>query len=303
MKSISKCAVLQNRYIHPGWTGTLPRAIAGAILLLLVLAPTAEAVTKKPARIVSMNLCLDQLLLDFVSPQRIAALSALSRSQEISPVAARAAQMPVNDGTAEGALRFDPDLVLVTPYTRRTTVQLLRRLGARVVEIPAAASLDGIRENILALGRAVEEEDRAARLVSEFDSRLAAVASTNVSRPVAAPYYASNFTSGTGTLVHDVLQAAGYENLAARLGRTGTATLSLEQLLWQQPDVVVFSHTRELYPTVTSRNLGHPALRSLLETTPSIAIAERSWLCGTPAILDVVEQLAEFRGRLQRVEH
>lgn len=296
MKSNPKCTVLQNIDGNEGDACAAWRGIAAMFLFLVMV--SAAAAAEKPARIVSMNLCLDQLLLDLVPPQRIAALSALSRSKEISPVASRAARMPINDGTAESALRFAPDLVLVTPYTRRTTVQLLRRLNIRVAEIPAAASLDEIRENILAMGRAVGEEGSAHRLVSEFDSRLASVSTANAARPVAAPYYASNYTSGSGTLVHEVLQAAGYENLAARLGRRGTATLPLEEILWYRPDLVVFSHTRELYPTVTSRNLGHPALRKLLASTPSVSIAERSWLCGTPAILDVVEQLAALRAGL-----
>ena len=78
------------------------------ILFSVVPAHTAEP----PSRVVSINLCSDQLLLMLARPEQIASVSRLSREPNSSFMAASAARYPVNDGKIEQLLAQDPDLIL-----------------------------------------------------------------------------------------------------------------------------------------------------------------------------------------------
>jgi hypothetical protein len=76
----------------------------------------------KPARIVSLNMCTDDLLLRLADPARIASVTWLSRAQRGSNVADIAARLPVNHGLAEEIIPLDPDLVIAGTFSTRTAV-------------------------------------------------------------------------------------------------------------------------------------------------------------------------------------
>ncbi len=281
----------------------LPRRLSRPALAVSVLAAciplslsAAQPASEKPKRIVSLNLCTDQLLMMLVDPDRIAAVSHLSRNEDTSVMAQQARELPLAYGFAEEILTLKSDLVLAGTFTTRPTVALLKRLGHNVLVVPPAYSLDDIRKNVRLIAAAVGEEEKGAALIDAFDERLKRLA-----RPPSDPkvttvtYYANNYTSGSNTLADDVIRAAGFDNLTADTGTRGTGRLSLEALIAQKPDLVVLGRTRAQYNTVTADNLRHPALKVFLEAVPHLSIPDRLWICGTPHTLDAIERLSEAR--------
>ena len=99
----------------------------------------------RPRRIVSINLCTDQLLLDLVPAERIAALSHLATDASVSATPEHAAGLPITHGGAEEVMALDPDLVVTVEYSTPASVAMLRRMGKRVVVLPLASDFDGIR--------------------------------------------------------------------------------------------------------------------------------------------------------------
>ena len=91
----------------------------------------AGDVAGKPQRIVSINLCADELVLRLADPRNIASVTWLSRNPDSSNVAQLAAQVPINHGLAEEIIPLDPDLVIAGIYTARTAVALLKRAAFR----------------------------------------------------------------------------------------------------------------------------------------------------------------------------
>lgn len=259
----------------------------------------AAPATDKPRRIVSLNLCTDQILMMLVDPDRITAVSYLSHNDDTSVMAKQARELPLAYGVAEEILTLKPDLVLAGTFTTRPTVSLLRRLGYKVLEVSPAYSLDEIRRNVRLIAAAVGEEEKGAALIDAFDERLKHLA-RRPSDPefVAVTYYANNYTSGSNTLVDDIIRAAGFSNLSADSGTRGTGTLSLEALIAEKPDLVILGRTRAQYHTVTADNLRHPALKTLLEAVPHVSIPDRLWICGTPHTLDAIERLSRARKKL-----
>lgn len=273
--------------------------IRAGVLALLLWASLAAPASAKPERIVSLNLCTDQLLLQLVEPARIASLTFLVADPAMSTMADRVGGLRLNHGLAEEILPLDPDLILARSYTARATVQLLRKLGHRVVEVPTAQTLDEVRRNIRIVAAAVEEPEAGEALIADFDARLSQIVPPPGPpagpRPVAAHFWANGYTSGRGSLVETLLRAAGYENLASRLGLAGAASLPLEVLLRAEPDLLVLGDTRGDAPALANEILRHPALLRAFAGRPQVVIPDSLRACGIPVIAEAIERLAAAR--------
>jgi ABC-type Fe3+-hydroxamate transport system substrate-binding protein len=111
--------------------------LAAALLLALGCAACSEAQADdeaRPARIVSINMCTDELLLRLADRDRIASVTWLSHDGRNANMADLAAEFPADHGLAEEVASYHPDLVLAGVYTTRSTVQLLKAIGIKVVE-------------------------------------------------------------------------------------------------------------------------------------------------------------------------
>ena len=112
-------------------------------------------------------------------------------------------------------LRLDPDLVLAGPFGVRGTVDLLQRLGRRVVVVPQPQDLAGVRTAVEVVAEAVGETAKGAALIADFDRRLAVVAAQKRDRlPAAVIYQIGGTVLGPGTLADAALAAAGFRNAA-----------------------------------------------------------------------------------------
>ncbi len=253
---------------------------------------TAGGAAAKARRIVSINLCTDQLALMLARREAIASISYLARDPALSTLAEKAEGIPVNHGRAEEILGFAPDLVLTGPFTGRTTAALLRRLGVRVVAVDLARSLEDVRRITRAVGAAVGETARAERLIAEMDAALAALPRPRKPRPIAAVLRTGGVTVGRGTLIDAVLRVAGFDNLAARRGLSGYGYLPLEALVRAAPDLIVLSPTDPRRPAQAEAILRHPALDRLAGRWRKVALPSRLWTCGTPLVARAAAILA-----------
>ncbi|RYG34776.1 MAG: hypothetical protein EON93_07545, partial [Burkholderiales bacterium] len=138
-----------------------------------ILTNAADAQTR-PQRIVSMNLCTDELLMRIVDPSRIASVTYLSQQPINAPLGLGgiASKLKVNHGLAEEVLMQEPDLILAGRFTATTAVSLLRRLGYTIITFEPELTLDDMRANVRKLGAAVGENARAEQVIKDFDTRL-----------------------------------------------------------------------------------------------------------------------------------
>jgi iron complex transport system substrate-binding protein len=278
------------------------RLLSIALALGGWLLPLLQASADPPRRIVSLNLCTDQLVMLLSAPERIAALSFLARDQSLSAMASEAERFASVRGDAEEVLRLDPDLVLAGPLAARATVDLLKRLGRRVVSIPLAEDLAGISQSLRLVGEVVGEQARAEQLAVAFEARLATLARDGEARrprPTALVYHVAGLASGKGSLPDHALTAAGFANAAGRMPLDARGALQLEVLITNPPDLLVLAQTGAEYRTVQADNLRHPTLRRLTARVPTVHVPQRLWICGTPHVADAIELLAEARARLE----
>lgn len=270
------------------------RAGAAVLGVLAVLAAPAAA-GERPARVVSLNVCTDQLAMMLAAPGQLVSVSSLASDPRYSAMAEEAAAYPPNFGGAEEVFLMRPDLVLAGQFTARAAVDMLRRLGVKVVDFAPAASLDDvpalIRQTGEALGRQAEAEAMAERFEAE---RAALAAERSGDRPVAALHHANSYTAGPGTLADAIVEAAGMENLAGQLGLAGLARLPLEVLVAGSPDLLVTSRRHD-GAARAEESFDHPALAAIRREAGRAAVSDREWICGTPFVLDAVRALGAAR--------
>jgi iron complex transport system substrate-binding protein len=212
------------------------------LALLLVLALPLGAA--RPQRVVSQAVGTDELLLALADPGQVAALSHIAHDAQFSPVAAEAKRYPtIRESDAESVLRFRPDLVLATTFTRPETLSLLRRAGVHLVVLDRFDTLEDVYASIQLLGRELGQEARAQALITQCRGRVEALAArlrgVRPVRVLSASMYP--FTSGAGTTFQDLCDHAGALNVAAEAGLRGHAPTPSERLLLWNAEVLVVS--------------------------------------------------------------
>jgi len=252
-----------------------------------------------PTRIVSMNVCTDQLLVELVDPERIASVSYLAADARSSAIADRVHGLHLNHGAAEEIVALRPDLIVTSQFAFLPTAAVLKRLGYVVVELPMAENLGDIRTNLQTLGAAVEEPDRAAEAIRRFDARLEQLTYRGTgSPPLFVNYDANGWATGQESLVADITHRAGFSTAGDRLGFATARRLPLEQLLVLRPALIDLGDAWDDPPSLASNTFRHPALRQLLLQTQVAQVPDHLWLCGTPRTLEALALMRRERDAL-----
>lgn len=258
------------------------------------------AVAAPPERVVSMNLCTDQLAMLLADPGQLVSISHLSLDPLSSAMVDEAQAYPINRGGAEQIYLMHPDLVLAGTYTARASVYLLRSLGVTVVEIPPADTLAAVADHMRLIGTALGHPERGEAMARDFEAQLAALPPPG--QPVdAAMYYPNGYTTGSGTLSDEILKLTGFRNVGAEAGLTGGGILPLERLVMAAPQVVV---TSTPYPGASRAEeiLKHPALQALRTDATRARVRDADWVCGTPHVLNAIRTMADTRRALEAAE-
>ncbi|MDO4724443.1 MAG: ABC transporter substrate-binding protein [Comamonadaceae bacterium] len=274
--------------------------------------PLPQAASERPAttaaraqRIVSLNLCTDQILLQLVDRSRIAALSRLASDPASSMMAEAARGIPSVRGSAEEVLALQPDLVLVGTHTTLHTTQMLRHFGIPVLAVPGADGFADAQAQILLVARSTGDQARGQQLVQRMQAAQQALAASVAAevlptqgpkdaaqRPAAALYGANGYSAGAGTLYDDMLGLAGWRNAAAEAGVPGYGQLPLERLVAQHPQLLLvprWGHNALL----AQRPLQHPVLAAL--GVQRLELPSRMTVCGGPWNISAAELLAQAR--------
>lgn len=264
--------------------------------LLPVLLLARGAAAGAPQRVVSINLCTDQLLLMLADPAQVASVSRLARSPENSFVAAQAMSYPVNHAWTEEILALRPDLVLASEHTSSRLVTALEGVGLRVERIKGGKDLPGIVAGIRRLAELLHRTAEGEALVAGMLQRLRVPESqAEEQRPKAIFYQPRGYTSGRGTLQDLALGLAGWRNPAAEAGVKGYRPVDLERVLSWQPDVIFTSVADYAGGSVAERFINHPALTRMLEGRVPQKMPYKYWICAGPMVAEAVERLRRAR--------
>jgi iron complex transport system substrate-binding protein len=274
--------------------------LAVAMLLTAAPRPGAEQASGKPTRIVSLNMCADELVLRLADPQNIASVTWLSRDPRDSNVASLAARVPVNHGLAEEIIPLEPDLVVAGAHTTRTAVAMVRGVGIPLDELDVPENLEEVRRQIRRVADLVGEPERGEKIIGGMNAALAALpAAPQSGRPRAIVLNPNGVTVGRGTLVDELMMRAGLVNVAAQIDLGDYGQVPLEVLVANPVDVLIVSSSRDGAPSLATEILHHPVLSALARRSRLVVMPGRLWSCGGPAVLEAIDRLARVAAEVR----
>ena len=272
---------------------------AAALLLALFLAASPASAAEPahhPMRIVSLNMCVDSIVIDLVSHDRIAALSHYARDPQRSTIAHLARHLPITYETAEEVVALRPDLVLTSRHSAIATRNALKRVGIRfeLFDVPdtVADSLAQIRQVARLLGAEREGEAMVARVEAALEAARLPATHAPLS---AAVYQPGGLSAGANTVVGELMELTGIQNIAARYGVKTYRPLPLEVLLADPPDVLLVGETSSGAPMQTEKIVRHRALRALEPKMTLSVFPARLLYCAGPTMVESVAALVNAR--------
>ncbi|WGL18459.1 hypothetical protein PVT68_09205 [Microbulbifer bruguierae] len=271
-----------------------------AVWLLCVLAGTVPA--SGAERVASLNLCMDQVILNWLPPEQIVSVTWLSDQPQY-----RKAPIPEhvyrNRAQAEELLPLKPDLVLTGQFGAQRAAARLEQLGFSVVRIPDAYSLEQLQSQLAALVAALgplppllAQQRQLSALLLEPPAE-----STTVNHPRALILSANNITYGSGMLEHQLLTRAGFTNLAMAAGVNQLGRVSLEQVIALEPDLLVFYGGAQDF-AIAHLAERHPVLKRYIDRGRTYRLPEQLGYCPALAVVDVLQQLNAKRAEIVDAE-
>lgn len=135
-----------------------------------------------------------------------------------------------------------PDLVLATNLNQRTSIEKLRTLGVRVVVFPLARNFTQLCEQFLQLGKLIQKEKEAEKIVRAAKSRIEGVreAVRDFPRPRVFVQVGAKplFAATKDYFIHDFIVLAGGRNIAEE---AGAGLYSREKVIAADPDVILIT--------------------------------------------------------------
>jgi iron complex transport system substrate-binding protein len=274
--------------------------IVRCIAALLALLPATAAAADAPARIVSINLCADELLLSLADPAQIVALSPYAADPTLSFLADKAKAFRHDAADAETVIGLKPDLVLAGRFTKRETREMLTRLGYRIVLLDAARSIADSVTQIRDIAKLVGHPERGETLVNAIAAARKRVETEAAKHPkmTAAVYQRRGYVTGADTLTGELLGLAGFINAGGALAGKSGGFVPLEKIVVTRPDYIVVAPPAAEAQDQGSALLSHPALVELYPPSRRIVVPEKLTVCGGPSLPAALVHIA---GEAQRV--
>lgn len=266
-------------------------------LMAALGAPAVVSVARTSAapRIVSLNPCLDAILVEVASRDQIAALSHYSRIARQSTIYRLAMSLPQTHGTAEEIIALRPDIVLSSRHSDRATRAALERMGIPMAlfDVPqtVADSLDQVRE----IARLAHAPRNGEALIGRINAALNAARPRDTNRLNALVYQPNGFVAGQGTLMNEMMERAGFNNVAGQYGIGKWGNVSIEHILANPPQVLLSSQASSTARTWSERVMRHPALSSLSGRVVQATLEEKLLYCGGPVLIQTALALTHAR--------
>lgn len=261
-------------------------AVLAGALLAASCAPAAPAVRAADGAptIVSLNPCLDAILVEIAPPGQVLALSHYSRDPSGSSIpAAVARSYGVTGGTAEEVIALQPDLVLASIFLPQPTRSALERAGLRVATfgspLTVAESAAQVREVAALAGQVAKGEALAARM---------AAAPSASGPPVSALLWQpGEIVAGEQTLIAELLRQESFASHAAARGLGQADLVTLENVLADPPQVLLVAGD--------APGQRHPVLEGAFKQMVIAPFDPSLIYCGGPTIPKARERLRAIR--------
>ncbi len=245
----------------------------------------------------SLNPCLDDILVEVAAPEQILALSHFSRDPSASSVGVETAKrFGVTGGTAEEVLALEPDIVLASTFMPPATRAAFERLGLRVESFGSPSTAEESAKQVERIGELSGKQINAKALARAMLFPTWPPLYTPPPPPAKgwepAPdpsvllWQPGQIVAGDASLIIHLIKQEGFTSYGSEAGMQQADHVSLERILIDPPDVLLVAGD--------SAGQSHPILDKL-EGTRVHPFAPNLFYCGGPSILKAREELNRIR--------
>jgi iron complex transport system substrate-binding protein len=246
-------------------------------------------------RVVSINPCVDAVLMQIADQGQIAGISHYSQDARATSIPLELARrFKATSGTAEEVVALAPDLVIAGGHVAPSTIAALARMRIPLVQVGVPESIAESNAQIREIAKVIGRPAQGEALVRRIKAAVKAARPTDGAAIPALIWQGGGMVPGTGTLASELLSATGYRNVSADYGLKRWDVLPLEPLVARPPRVLLSmgANGRD------DRMLAHPVLNHLRAQIAVRPYPDRLMHCGGPTIIDAVGTLAHIRGSL-----
>lgn len=255
-----------------------------------------EPLAAQPRRIVSINPCVDAVLVEVADPQQILAVSHYSQDARATSIPlATARRFAATSGTAEEVVALRPDIVLAGAHVSPSTLAALKRLKVPVQTFSVPESVADSVAQVRAIAAAAGHPERGETLVRRIEAAVARARRVAAQEGAPVPaliWQGSGLVPGENTLADELLRTAGFRNMSAAYGLKRWDVLPLEHLAARPPRVLLSDRT------AGNRMTGHRVLRRFDGRIMRAQFDERLLSCAGPVIVRALDRLAAVRASL-----
>lgn len=281
------------------WLGRFSRRM-WPICIALLLGSGAVGAQTKPRRVVSLNLCTDEMLLAFGDREQIASLSFLVKDPSISIMVDEARGLPVNDGRAESILFEGADLVLTGTYGQYNQAALLKAQGLRVMTLGPWTSLADGREQIRAMASTLGHPERGEALLAAIDAALGRTKDIAAGKPTVLVYDRGGWVSATNSPLNELLVHMGFRLHQEALGLPLGGMARLESIVTSPPDYLLVDEDAGSAVDNGTALFSHPALTNAVPLARRLVVPGKLTICGGPSTPAAIDALAaEVRAKVR----
>jgi iron complex transport system substrate-binding protein len=204
------------------------------------------------------------------------------------------------DLNTEAIVALEPDLVVAAMINSPEHVEAIEKLGIPVFVLPNPMSFAELYEVISLAGELVGHEADAKALAQDLENRVNAVLDSLEGVEAISVYYevdgmdpTAPWTIGAGTFQNVLITQAGGVNAVSDL--EGYVTLSLEELVTRDPQVMIFSQGP--YVPTTVESVGERAGWGEISAVANGEIygIDANWIDRPgPRLVDALEAMAEI---------
>lgn len=250
-----------------------------SVFLLLMHPFGADA---SPSRVISLNLCTDQWLMELGASEQIMGISFNAANAKISAGVKTARHYKQFHADAESLLSARPDLILMGAVENTPLQHLLEQQEIPVYRLRDITSVTSLQTEIMNLGKILGQPDNAQLFITRINQAL----SVTPKQPKRAIlYYTRGYTENTHGLMADILKKSGITLLQPPHGK---GAFKLEEVLDQQPDILILPHYAFAVTSEAESMLHHPALANIKTVQ-----LPGNWLtCPDASILQIIEALS-----------
>lgn len=201
---------------------------------------------QKPMRIVSLDNSIDEILLDIVPYNRIAALTHYADDETLCCATQKAKNVlgRANGSNIEQILTFKPDVVLLADWLGSDYVNSLRQYGIKVAVLPTPQNYREVLQFIQNVAKIVGEPETGGRITRDMQHRaeyfrnrvLTKFGEKNLRSVLAVSTMGVMGQKGTFS---DICYLAGVQNVLQKVNVPARMQIAEEKMLELDPDILL----------------------------------------------------------------